>query len=109
MNEQQKLRYNQIKKKERERKRIEGICVWCSRPALYPYLHCEKHLASHQVSVNKHQTPEEKCRYIFESRRKLRTEGRCTNCTRLLDEDADIKDNGEMYITCINCRGKNSV
>lgn len=70
--------------------RAQGLCTDCHEPALWGRTKCARHLKGNRKAVQK---------YIPGYRKRLKDEGRCVQCSRLLVEGFD-----DGYKTCINCR-----
>jgi hypothetical protein len=80
---------NAYKKKHREL----GLCADCSKPAKYPFLRCEEHIKTHNVS-NKITNAR--------LRKKWKEAGNlCRACGRLLDHSEGGADVGR--VRCFSC------
>jgi hypothetical protein len=74
-----------------KRKKEQGICTQCSKPALYPHIRCKKH---HEVALRVGRENGRKYR------KRLKDEGRCIGCGAYLIEEE------KGYSKCINCRAR---
>ena len=78
-------------KKYKDKHRLAGLCIDCSRPARVGYLQCEIHSGNNR---------ERSIRDMPEVRQKYKDEGKCVVCSAPLP-DIDAKDG---YSACCNCR-----
>jgi hypothetical protein len=78
-----------------EKKRLhkkQGLCVFCSDPAKYPFDVCERHWLTRKAA---------QLRKNAKIRQRYRSEGRCISCSAVLDEEVD-----KGVARCYNCRGE---
>ena len=83
---------NAAKQRQRDRNKALGLCINCHRPARIYHVKCE--VCEDATRRNRHRR---------EDRARLRSEGRCPDCSRPMDEDAD-----KGYKTCVNCRSRST-
>ena len=80
------------KQRKRDRSKNSGVCSNCSRPSEWFKSKCSICL---RASTRSQDRKAERLRRI--------KEGKCPDCGRPLDEDAD-----QGYKTCVNCRNRSN-